>query len=177
MDELVIRQAGLEDVGALTRLINTAFVVETAHFKDRDRTTEDEVKEWLGHGRFFVVDGENDDNAVRNVTNTATNSSAGNLPLAACIYVEPRGESYYFGLLSVDPALQSRGLGRQLTGFAENLARGQGAKGMELRYVDLREELGRMYARMGYVETSREDVPAGRGFTRAAQFVNMRKAL
>jgi GNAT superfamily N-acetyltransferase len=177
MGELIIRQAGLGDVDVLTRLINAAFVVETRHFKDRDRTNDDEVREWLARGQFYVLEGAGDSNAALNVTNTAINVPTRNIELAACIYVEPRGENYYFGLLSVDPEMQGRGLGRRLTEFAENLARERGATAMELRYVDLREELGRTYARMGYVETSREDVPPGRGFTRAAQFVNMRKAL
>jgi GNAT superfamily N-acetyltransferase len=173
MDDVVIRHAGREDAPALTRLINAAFVVETGHFKDRERTNEDEVKQWLGSGKFFVVDSLE----LVNVTNEVTKAPMSSPELMASIYVEPRGEICYFGLLSVDPAQQGRGLGRQLTRFAEDWAREQGATTMELRYVDLREELGRTYARMGYVEASREDVPEGRGFTRAAQFVNMRKAL
>jgi ribosomal protein S18 acetylase RimI-like enzyme len=188
MGELEIREAGPEDVGALTRLINAAFVVEREHFKDRDRTSDDEVRNWLKRGHFFVVNGVQGPRVpAKNVTDIITNknrsavsdgaSVRGTAEPAACVYVEPRGESCYFGLLSVDPTQQGRGLGRRLTQFAEEWARAQGATAMELRYVDLREELGRTYARMGYAETSREDVPPGRGFTLKAQFVNMRKAL
>jgi GNAT superfamily N-acetyltransferase len=177
VNELAIRKAGPGDTGELTRLINAAFTVERQHFKDRDRTNEDEVKQWLACGTFFVMDGATSGDMAVNVTDTATNTVAINPALTACVYVEPRGESCYFGLLSVDPAKQSQGLGRRLTEFAEDWAKGQGSIAMDLRYVDLREELGRTYARMGYVETGREDVPTGRGFTRAAQFVNMRKPL
>jgi GNAT superfamily N-acetyltransferase len=173
MDDVVIRQARLEDAPALTRLINAAFVVETGHFKDRERTNEDEVREWLGSGKFFVAEAAEPANVADTVTKEMKSSPE---PMAS-IYVEPRGETCYFGLLSVDPARQGQGLGRRLTQFAEDWARKQGAKAMELRYVDLREELGRTYSRMGYVEASREDVPVGRGFTRVAQFVNMRKTL
>ena len=75
------------------------------------------------------------------------------------MYVELQGERAYFGLLAVDPARQHRGLGRRLIDEAENHARADGCHAMDLRIVNLREELPPFYRRLGYVETGSSALP------------------
>src|ERR1700744_47060 len=58
-----------------------------------------------------------------------------------CVYVEPRGDRAYLGLLSIAPERQGAGLGKQLNVAAENFARQQGCKWMDLRVVSPRAEL------------------------------------
>ena len=70
--------------------------------------------------------------------------------LAAAIYLERRGDGAYFGMLSVDPALQGMGLGTRLVRIAEAMAEAMGATHMTLRIVSLREELERWYKSLGY---------------------------
>ena len=55
-----------------------------------------------------------------------------------CVYVEPRGDRAYLGLLSIVPERQGAGLGKQLNIAAENFARQQGCKWMDLRVVSPR---------------------------------------
>ncbi len=125
-----MRTATREDVPALVRLVNLAFRVED-FFIDGDRTYPAEVETLLGKGRFLV---EERDGAV-----------------VACIYYEVRGERGYFGLLSVEPALQRARLGRGLVDAAEAACRAAGCRVMDLQIVNLREELPAYYSRLGYV--------------------------
>ena len=93
------------------------------------------------------------------------------------MYVELQGERAYFGLLAVDPARQHRGLGRRLIDEAENHARADGCHAMDLRIVNLREELPPFYRRLGYVETGTAPFPEGIKSKLPCHFVVMCKPL
>ena len=60
------------------------------------------------------------------------------------------GRAGYFGMLSIDPAWQRRGLGARLIGEAEEFCRTAGCREMELQVVNLREELPPYYRRFGF---------------------------
>jgi GNAT superfamily N-acetyltransferase len=125
------RSARTSDVEAIVRLINTAFLVEQ-FFIERDRTNPEIVRGLMEKGKFLLAeDGPT---------------------LAGCVYVELRGENGYFGMLSVDPARQRMGLGRQLVGAAENLFRDAGCRLSDLRIVNVRTELHTFYRDLGYVD-------------------------
>jgi GNAT superfamily N-acetyltransferase len=97
-----------------------------------------------------------------------------------CVYVEPRGERAYLGLLSIVPARQGAGLGKQLNAAAENFARQQGCKWMDLRLVSPRADiLLPVYRRMGYAETGTQEYPAVlvEKMTLPGHFILMAKAL
>src|SRR5687768_11987966 len=87
------RTADLTDAEALVPLINRAFEIELQFF-DTERIDLAETLEHLKKGTFLLAEE--------------------NGKLAGCDYVELRGQAGYFGLLSVDPAYQGRGLGRKL---------------------------------------------------------------
>src|SRR5437660_12161225 len=100
--EAQIRRANDEDVSALTRLINAAFVVEQVVF-DGDRVDDLGVRAYMSGGTFFIAE-----------------DSSG---VAGCVYIETRDARSYLGLLSVQPARQGTGIGRQLVTMAETFAR------------------------------------------------------
>jgi N-acetylglutamate synthase-like GNAT family acetyltransferase len=133
-----IRFAEEHELNAITALINAAFAVES-FFKPGDRLDLEITRGFFHTGRFLVAD----DNGS----------------LAACVYVELRGDRAYLGLLSVDPARQKSGLGRSLVSAAEEFAREMGAHFMDLRIVNLREELPRIYERYGYAASGTEPIP------------------
>jgi GNAT superfamily N-acetyltransferase len=153
-----VRTAGPADVAAIAALVNTAYAVE-AFFVKGPRVAEDEVRHHLETGAFLL---------------------AGKPPvLAGCVYVEPRGAIGYFGLLSVAPTLQGRGLGRRLVAAAEESLRAAGCREVQILVVNLREELLSFYGRLGYVEAGTEPFPkseSGR-LTSPCHFVVMRKSL
>ena len=76
--------------------------------------------------------------------------------LVASVYTEVRGESGYFGMLSVRPSEQGTGLGRAIIHAAEQSCRGKGCKRMEIAVLSLRADLPALYRKFGYSETGRE---------------------
>jgi GNAT superfamily N-acetyltransferase len=133
-----VRLATIDDIPALTRVINRAYVVE-AHLFHGDRTDEAEVRDRLERpsGCFLVIDAAED------------KAAAGTL--AAAVFVEIRGARGYFGMLCVDPDWQGRGLARELIAAAEARATAARCEFMDIDVVDLRTELPAFYTLFGYV--------------------------
>lgn len=157
MGELRLREAGAEDVPALVSLINAAYQVE-AFFLAGPRTSAAEVEEMRRSGGFLLA--EQEDKGV-----------------VGCVYVGRRGERGYFGLLSVDPALQGRGLGRRLVAAAEERLRHQGHREVEILVVDVRTELLPFYDGLGYRRVGDEPFAEGYELRVPCRFLVFRKTL
>jgi len=154
----VLRTATHADAPAMARIINDAFIVE-AFFKIGDRTSADELVELMNEGgEFLVVD-------------------AADGEMAGCVYLRCRGDRAYFGMLSIDPSMQGRGLGRTLIEAVEARARERGCRFMDIHIVDLREELPAYYRRFGYVERGTLPFSAPERASRPCHFIVMTKSL
>jgi GNAT superfamily N-acetyltransferase len=152
----MVRTATVEESEVLAKLINEAFIVE-AFFKIGDRTSAEEVAALMRDGgEFLVIDG---------------------LPLSGCVYLKCTGDRAYFGMLSIDPARQRQGLGRQLIDAVEARARERGCRAMDIHIVDLREELPPYYRRLGYVENGTLPFSEPERASRGCSFIVMSKAL
>lgn len=127
------RLAEIQDAEAITALINSAFWLAESFLIDRDRIDLESVQSLLEKGKFMVA-------------------SDGSI-LAGCVYVELRGDRAYLGLLAVDPRRQKAGLGSMLMNAAEDFCAKAGCHFMDLRIVNVRQELPAFYRRRGYVET------------------------
>ena len=152
-----VRTAGPHDVADLARLINSAFAVER-FFKRGDRTTIDEIRALSATGEFMLVDGPQGD-------------------ALGCVYWTRQGDDGYFGMLSIAPAQQGRGLGRLLIDAVESRCRAAGCRRMRIHIVNLREELPPFYRRLGYAETGTLPFPAPEEAMRPCHFIVMTKAL
>ena len=140
IDNVLVLEAGGGDIWialkadapALARVINDAFIVE-AFFMigERCRTSVDEIVELMEAGEFLV-----------------TGDTAG--AMTGCVYLTCAGERAYFGMLSIDPPRQKRGLGRRLIDAVETRARERGCRFMDIHIVNLREDLAGYYGRLGY---------------------------
>jgi REP element-mobilizing transposase RayT/GNAT superfamily N-acetyltransferase len=131
-DESVsVRDAVSDDIFALVRLINAAFVVERFVF-DGDRITAEETRAFMDTGKFLLAEDT--------------------VGLAGCVYVELRNGRGYLGLLAVDPEHQGTGLARKLVAAAEDYFRGEGCCAVDLRVISQRTPLPPFYRRLGYVE-------------------------
>jgi GNAT superfamily N-acetyltransferase len=148
-DRRAIRLATAADREAIRRLVNQAFEIERFLKKGGgDRLQGDgELEALFERGTFLV-------------TEEPGLASDEDRSLAGCVYVEPRGDRAYLGLLSIAPERQGAGLGKLLNAAAEQHARERGCRWMDLRVVSPRQErLVPVYRRLGYVETGTEEYP------------------
>ena len=152
------RKADLKEAQAIRDLINLAFRVEE-FFIEGDRISLDEVQSRFETGEFLVSD------TVR-----------GN-GLSGAVYIEPRGQRAYLGLLSVHPAHQRVGIGQILVAVAERRCRELGCAFMDLQIVNLREELPPFYRRLGYTDRGTEPFPADVPTKLPCHFIKMSKPL
>ena len=150
------RLATAAEADALAGLINAAFVVERPIFGG-DRTSPARVRELLEQGRFLVLE-----------------DSEG---LAGCVFVEVRDDRGYIGLLSVEPALQQRGLGRKLMDAAEEFCRQAGCVAVDLRVISARVGLPAFYRHLGYLETGTSELPADVRPKVPSHYIHMSKKL
>ena len=156
-DVLEIRLAEPADAEKITAVINAAFRVAEEFFVDGNRITRAEVEQLMTKGAFLVAE-----------------SLDG---IGGCVYVEPRGERAYLGLLSVDPARQQSGLGSRLMTAGEEYCRARGARFMDILIVNLRHELPAYYRRRGYAENGTTPFPPDVPTKQACHFINMSKPL
>ncbi|WP_158749347.1 GNAT family N-acetyltransferase [Acidobacterium sp. S8] len=153
-----LRFAEAADLPTIKNLINQAFTVEL-FFKAGDRITSEEVQDLFEKGHFMVLEQNGE--------------------IQGSVYIELKGERAYLGLLSTNPNRQRSGIGTRLTVAAEEFARESGCRFMDLRVVNLREELPVIYKKFGYEISGTEDlsVAMSQHFTRPAHFITMSKEL
>jgi N-acetylglutamate synthase-like GNAT family acetyltransferase len=156
-NKLHFRLAEPRDAEAITALINVAFRKAEGFLIDRARIDLDSVREFLKKGKFLLAQGESS--------------------LLGCAYIEPRGDRAYLGLLSVDPTRQKAGLGSQIMTACEEHCAKIGCRFMDLRIVNVREELPHFYRRLGYTETGTEPFPPGLEPKIPCPFIIMSKPL
>lgn len=156
IDQKVMRTAQPVDADDIAHLVNAAFRPER-FFIDHDRTNPEKVRALLQKGKFLLVE------------------QVG--VLAGCVYVERRAERGYFGLLTVDPALQRCGLGSRLVAAAEEYCRAAGCRFMDLTIVNLRTELPAFYNRLGYTESGTLPFPSDQEANQPCHLVKMSKSL
>lgn len=156
-DYLEIRIATRKDADDITRVINRAFGEAEHFFVDGDRITAEEVQDSLRTGAFLVAEHEGE--------------------MVGCVYVEPRAERAYLGLLSVDPDHQQRGVGVRLMRASENFCIAAGCRFMDIKIVNLRTELPSYYRKFGYIETGSSAFPEEVETKIPCHFIDMSKAL
>lgn len=152
-----LRLAEIQDVEAITLVINSAFKRAESFLIDGDRIDQETVDSLMAKGRFLVADDCEQ--------------------LVGCVYVELRSERAYLGLLSVHPQRQKTGLGSMLMNAAEDYCRKAGCGFMDLRIVNVRRELPSFYRHRGYVETGTAPFPPELNPKVHCHFVEMSKPL
>jgi GNAT superfamily N-acetyltransferase len=73
--------------------------------------------------------------------------------IIGCVYLLQQDKKTYLGMLTVDPTLQAKGLGKKILAKAEEWAREKNSNKMEMTVITLREELINWYMRCGYHKT------------------------
>jgi predicted N-acetyltransferase YhbS len=128
------RLADEKDIPALAAMINAAFAIE--QFMEGTRTDAVRLAADLRKGKILVAEQQG--------------------ALVACLYMEPRGERGYLGMLAVAPTHQRQGLAHRLTQEAENRLRSLGCRAADISVLSQRTELPPIYRRWGFVQTGTE---------------------
>jgi|SRR6516164_5069288 ribosomal protein S18 acetylase RimI-like enzyme len=155
-ENFTLREAVLADIPVIVDLINRAFAVEK-FFKSGERIDSAQVKDMLQTGKFVLL--------------TAADT------LIACVYVKINDERAYAGTLAVDPSQQRSGIGRRMMREAEDYARAQGCEVLDIRIVNVRPELLKIYSKLGFVPTGVESAEVIKTATQPVHFITMSKPL
>lgn len=152
-----LRVAQAQEAEAISAVINAAFGQAEAFLVDHDRIDVKTVQSLLDAGKFLVADEQG--------------------ALIGCVYIELRSDRAYLGLLSVDPRRQKAGLGSALMSAAEDYCAKAGCRFMDLRVVNVRQELPSFYRNRGYFETGTEPFSPSLAPKVPCHFVKMSKPL
>ena len=141
---LQLRRATHADIDALVALIESAYRGDTskqgwtteADMLGGRRTGPDDVQACIDRARSVILIAERD------------------AQLLACAHVADEDGAGYFGMFSVNPALQGGGIGKQVIAEAERVVREEWAlPAMRMAVIDIRDELIAFYERRGYHRT------------------------
>jgi ribosomal protein S18 acetylase RimI-like enzyme len=193
-----VRLAEREDTEKIKTVINSAFRLAENFFVEGDRVDVESVLNLLDRGKFLLAESERQllgcvyveprpllvdegSPALLNFQEHPPGDQDSNLggeirnPQSAI--KNPKFPRAYLGLLAVDPAHQQSGLGSTLMNAAEDYCRAQGADYMEIKVVNLREDLFGFYRRRGYGETGTSPFPAEIKTKVPCHFIEMSKPL
>lgn len=98
-----------------------------------------------------------------------------------CVNLQQHNDAIYLGMLSVNPQLQSSGIGKKLLSATEEYAIKQNCTSIYMTVIDVRIELINWYKRHGYADTGErktfeEDGISGKHLQKL-QFMVMRKRI
>lgn len=168
----LISIATLNDVAAIAALVNSAYRGETAK---KGWTTEAELLDGLRTNEDSLTGMINNPGSV--ILKYIDNAGQ----LLGCVYLTKKDNKLYLGMLTVAPALQAKGIGKQLLLAAENHAKAIGCSVITMTVISVRKELIAWYERHGYQSTGEtEPFPADPAFGLPKQplhFIVMEKTL
>jgi ribosomal protein S18 acetylase RimI-like enzyme len=141
---ITFKKANTEDIPQIVTLVNSAYRGESGKV---GWTTESDL---LGGQRT------DPEGIAEMIERTGARIELGlnsNDEILGCVYLEEKADSLYLGMLTVNPHLQSKGLGKELLLRSEEIARELGLKQIKLTVISIRKELIAFYERRGYQRT------------------------
>lgn len=132
--------ASAEDVPVLNRLVNSAYRGESSR------------KGWATEAD--LIDGTRIDEAamldlIRDKDTTILKYVENN-EILGCVELRIENESLYLGMLTVNPDLQAKGIGKILMTAGEDFGRKNNCKKVKMTVVSVRDKLIAWYERHGY---------------------------
>jgi predicted N-acetyltransferase YhbS len=76
--------------------------------------------------------------------------------IITCVELTTHNNKLYLGMLTVEPTLQAKGIGKQMLAAADKMARTQGCKSIYMTVISDRAELIAWYGRNGFIPTGEE---------------------
>ncbi len=142
--DLQITKASEADIPALNQLVNSAYRGDSsrkgwtteADFLEGTRTDADGILEMLQHPNGTILKCEESDNLI------------------GCVYLEIQNKKLYLGMLTANPELQGKGIGKKLLLAAEVYALENNCDTVTMTVLTGRRELIDWYVRHGYYVTN-----------------------
>lgn len=137
--------ATIEDADALSTLVNSAYRGESskqgwtteADLLDGTRVDSDLIAEQIKKDKNTILKYVADDKIL------------------ACVELTRKGDSLYLGMLTVNPALQGKGIGKEMLKAAERQALTQNCHTVFMTVISARKELIDWYVRHGFTNTGK----------------------
>lgn len=171
LSKMNIRAATIVDIPILNTLVNGAYRGEGSK---KGWTTEADLLGGIRTSEASLAEMLNAPNKVILLAHVEKR-------LQGCVYLEQQSDVLYLGMLTVQPELQGKGIGKQLMKAAEERAIELGCKRISMTVITARDTLIAYYTRKGYVDTcERKAFPDDPKFGIAKQpleFMVMEKSL
>lgn len=144
MSSLIILPATTEDVPALVALVNSGYRGDSSR---QGWTTEADL---LGGIR---IDEESMTDLIKAPGSAVLKATDATGAIHGCVHLQDAEKALYLGMLTVSPALQNAGIGRELMLAAESFAQRKDFSAITMTVISVREELIAWYQRRGYADT------------------------
>jgi ribosomal protein S18 acetylase RimI-like enzyme len=134
--------ATLNDIPELNKLVNSAYRGDSsrkgwtteADLLDGTRTDEASIKEIFHEPGSTILKYVDEGKII------------------GCVRLQKHGSQLYLGMFAVDPPIQNKGVGKKILMAAEDEARKQNCKSIDMTVISVRKELIDWYKRNGYIE-------------------------
>lgn len=133
---------------ALTDLINSAYRGDSSR---QGWTTEADILEGTRISEQGVLD------IIAHPTGDLHVFSDDNGYITGCVYLEPKEDHLYLGMLVVRPGMQGSGIGKQVLAYADTFAQKLALRSIQMTVIHTRTELIAWYNRHGYVPTGERE--------------------
>jgi ribosomal protein S18 acetylase RimI-like enzyme len=139
-----ITTATITDTEELTALVNSAYRGESSK---QGWTTESDLLDGQRVDDIFMLSYLQDENV------TILKHVNHHDQITGCVYLEPKGNKLYLGMLTVSPVEQGKGIGKQLLARADEYAKDKNLEAITITVITTRHELIAWYERHGYQQT------------------------
>lgn len=158
------------DIPVITKLVNSAYQGEPGS------------KSWTSEGHIVTGQRTTEDivhNLLQQTSITMLKCIDEQQVIVGCVLLEKKENTLYLGMLSVDPQLQTSGIGKLLLQGSEAFARDHQYNSITITVIDRRHELIDWYKRKGYRPTGNMQPFSNQSSTALADFsfMEMKKEL
>jgi ribosomal protein S18 acetylase RimI-like enzyme len=146
----LFRSARPTDLSRLNALVNSAYRGDSskkgwtteADLLDGQRTDPEKLLEMISEP---------------NATIELAFADASEKTLLGCVYLKIDGGDCYLGMLTVDPVLQAKGIGKAILIHSEQIAKERNCERIRMTVIESRTELLEFYERRGYQKTGKTE--------------------
>jgi ribosomal protein S18 acetylase RimI-like enzyme len=145
-----ISAAHKEDIPALVKLLNDAYRGEASKqgwTTEADMVAGDLRTDEVNMNELMQMPGATFLKYVNDEIGSDSNRIEG------CVFLHKREGKLYLGMFCVSPALQNKGIGKQIMATAERYALQHNCPAVFMRVISIRHELIEWYERQGYHKT------------------------